>query len=287
MTMSEIPLALPGPAVVVLLGPAGSGKSTAARRLRPELPVVSSDACRAHISGDPYDQAATPDAVRLMHNLVRDHCQRRQSVVVDATNAGQAHRAALVAIARDHDMSAIAIVVDTPLRVCLARQTTRARPEPGKRCGERVPPEVVIQQHYAITHALPDLPGEGFTSIHCLRGDQLVDAPPALSLRLALARTDMGYSQTEVSQRTGIPRTGLSAMEHGHQTVSAEHLVQLARVYRRPVGWFCGEITTPTLPLDLTGLTHHQRDLIHRFVDFLRHDQLITCDAQKAGTRND
>ncbi|MET0235693.1 MAG: AAA family ATPase [Kibdelosporangium sp.] len=52
-----------------LLGPAGSGKSTAARQLN--LPVVSSDSCRAEITGgDPYDQTATPDAVRLMHTLL-------------------------------------------------------------------------------------------------------------------------------------------------------------------------------------------------------------------------
>ena len=61
--MSEGPaLAVPSPSLVLMVGPAGSGKTTFCRRNFPASSVISSDDCRAAVAGDPADQSATPAA---------------------------------------------------------------------------------------------------------------------------------------------------------------------------------------------------------------------------------
>ena len=48
----------PADALVLLVGAAGSGKSTLAGRLFPPDSILSSDALRAELSGDPANQAS-------------------------------------------------------------------------------------------------------------------------------------------------------------------------------------------------------------------------------------
>jgi Predicted kinase len=58
---------LPDPCLVVLIGPAGAGKSTLAARLFPLDAVLSSDTFRAVVSGDEADQRATKTAFAILH----------------------------------------------------------------------------------------------------------------------------------------------------------------------------------------------------------------------------
>ena len=62
--------ALPDPALVVLVGPSGSGKSVwAAERYRGEE-VVSSDALRGVVGSGPHDLDASDDAFDLLERVV-------------------------------------------------------------------------------------------------------------------------------------------------------------------------------------------------------------------------
>lgn len=126
--------------LVLLVGPAGSGKSTwAAAHHRPTA-IVSSDALRAAVADDPTDQDATGDAFRLLHAIVRARLKRGRTTVVDATNLTDGARRPLLALAARFERPAVAVVFDAPLEACLARNAAR----PGRRV-----PEAVVRLHHA------------------------------------------------------------------------------------------------------------------------------------------
>ncbi|GAA3573013.1 hypothetical protein GCM10022197_32240 [Microlunatus spumicola] len=81
--MEEAAPVWPGPALVVLAGAAGSGKSTwAAQRYRASE-IVSSDALRAAVGSGPYDLDASEDAFALLDQIVAARLRRGLTTVVD------------------------------------------------------------------------------------------------------------------------------------------------------------------------------------------------------------
>jgi protein phosphatase len=117
---------LPSPALVALVGIAGSGKSRfAAGHFRP-TEVLSSDAFRAMISDDEADQSVSNAAFEVLHLTARRRLEAGRLVVVDATNVTAAARAALLSIAAACRVPAIAILLDVDVRV--ARRNDAARP---------------------------------------------------------------------------------------------------------------------------------------------------------------
>lgn len=151
--------------LVVLVGPPGSGKSTLAGEIWEPDQVLSLDALRRVISGDECDQSATPDAVAALHALTAARLSRQLTTVIDATNVNARFREPLLAIARDHDVPATALVVSAPLAVCLARNSTRPGPQAGQRWGRRVPGDVIRAHHQMMTASLPALRAEGFAQV--------------------------------------------------------------------------------------------------------------------------
>lgn len=155
-----------GPALVLLIGAAGSGKSTLARRHYRPTQIVSLDALRAVVADDDCDQDATADAVALLHAIVAARLTRRLTTVVDATNGVAAERAPLLALAAAHGVPAAAVVVDTDLDVCLARQHDRPGPAAGRRWGRAVPESVVRNQHARTQASLTALADAGVPVVH-------------------------------------------------------------------------------------------------------------------------
>jgi protein phosphatase len=164
---SSLRIALPVPGVVVLIGAAGAGKSTlAARSFRPDE-VLSSDALRAAISGDPADQRATRPAFAILHRELVRRLRAGRLVVVDATNIETAARTALLRITRLLGVPAVAIVLAAAPADVHARNA--ARP------GRVVPADVVSRQlgRLARLGAAPEaiaarLTAEGFAAAHVL-----------------------------------------------------------------------------------------------------------------------
>ncbi len=150
-------LDVPGDALVLLIGVAGSGKSTlAARHFEPE-DVLSSDAYREAVSGDPTDQSATQEAFdRLRVDLDR-RLAAGQLTVVDATNVQGWARRSLLAVAAHHARPVVAIVLALPLEVSLARNAGRQQ--------GRVPAGTVRRQDRNLRGSLPRLAGEGYTAV--------------------------------------------------------------------------------------------------------------------------
>jgi adenylylsulfate kinase-like enzyme len=85
------------PSLVVLVGAAGSGKSTFAARWFAPSEVLSSDAFREILTGDAADQRATKTAFSIIHREVTKRLAAGRTVVVDATNVEASARRQLLA----------------------------------------------------------------------------------------------------------------------------------------------------------------------------------------------
>jgi len=145
--------------LVVLIGPAGCGKSTfAARNFRP-TEVVSSDECRALISDDPANQRVSVHAFELMHLIVEKRLTLGRLTVCDATNLEAAARRPLVKRAKRYGSEVVGIVFDVPLEVCIRRNAGRRRV---------VPLGALLSQYEMFDKAKKALDNEGFDRIFTL-----------------------------------------------------------------------------------------------------------------------
>lgn len=121
---------LPDPALVVLVGPAGAGKSAwAAARYR-DAEIVSSDALRERVGTGPADLDASDDAFAVLEAIVAARLRRGLTTVVDTLGLDAGRRRAWLATGRAAGMSCVATVFDTPAAVCRARNRERDRPVP-------------------------------------------------------------------------------------------------------------------------------------------------------------
>jgi protein phosphatase len=155
------------PCLVVLIGASGSGKSTFAARHFLPTETVSSDFCRALVSDDANAQDATQDAFAVLHEIASRRLARGRLTVIDATNVQREARAALVKIAREHDLFAVALVVDTPEDVCQARNASR----PDRDFG----PHVIRRQTRDLRRSLKFLKREGFRFTHIVKPEDEVE----------------------------------------------------------------------------------------------------------------
>ncbi|WP_017537962.1 polynucleotide kinase-phosphatase [Nocardiopsis halophila] len=165
---SERVLRVPDAGLVLLVGVSGSGKSTTAARWFRPTQVVSSDACRAAVSDDENDLAATGDAFEVLNAIVGKRLQRRLLTVVDATNVQKDSRARLVRIAKEHDLPAAAIVLDVPEGTANRRNAERTDRD--------LPPRVVARQRRELRRDLKRMDREGFRRVHVLRGEEEIAA---------------------------------------------------------------------------------------------------------------
>jgi alkanesulfonate monooxygenase SsuD/methylene tetrahydromethanopterin reductase-like flavin-dependent oxidoreductase (luciferase family)/predicted kinase len=122
--------ALPDPALVVLVGASGSGKSAwAAARYRPEE-VVSSDHLRSVVGSGEHDLDASGDAFALLDHIVAARLRRGLTTVVDTLGLGPERRRGQRALARQAGLPAVAVLFDTDPAVCRSRNASRDRSVP-------------------------------------------------------------------------------------------------------------------------------------------------------------
>jgi protein phosphatase len=160
--------AIPDFALVVLVGPTGSGKSSFARKHFLETEIVSSDHCRALVSDDETSLDATGDAFDLLNHWAGLRLKRRKLTVIDATSVQRADRAALVALARKHHALPVALVLDIDPELCHARNEGRENRGFG--------PHVPRNHSRALRRSLKGLGREGFRHVHVMRSPAEVDA---------------------------------------------------------------------------------------------------------------
>jgi protein phosphatase len=161
---------LPDPCLVLLVGPAGAGKSTFAHRHFGPDEIVSSDELREAIAGDAADQTRNRAVFGALARAVARRLAAGGTVVVDATNLERSARRPLLAQATLHDIPAVAIVLEVRLADAVDRDRHRR--------GRTVGPDVVARHHEQLGWLLASghLDDEGFAAVHRLRGIEAVDA---------------------------------------------------------------------------------------------------------------
>lgn len=144
---------LPSPCLVVLVGPSGAGKSTwAAEHFRSDQ-VVSSDRLRAVVGEGEDDVAASEDAFALLEQIVTQRIGRRLTTVIDTLGLDPGKRAAWLALARRHDVSAACVVFTAT--AAESRRRNRAR-------GRTLPDQVLTGQVRRLHEQRSSIDGEGF-----------------------------------------------------------------------------------------------------------------------------
>ncbi len=169
-------LTIPELSLVILVGVTGSGKSTFARTHFKPTEVISSDFCRGLVADDENDQSATPAAFELLHYIVGKRLAGARLTVVDATNVQPEARRELVALAREHDVLPVAIVLDLPEKLCAERNAGRKDRDFG--------PHVLRRQRDQLRRGLKGLRREGFRAVHVLGSPDEVAAATVTRTRL-------------------------------------------------------------------------------------------------------
>lgn len=158
----------PDPALVVLVGASGSGKSTwASSRYRP-AEVVSSDLLRGVVGSGEHDLDATVDAFALLEQVVSARVGRGLTTVVDTLGTDVVRRRRWLAAARAAGLPAVAVVLDTPAAVCRSRNAARERP---------VPARVLTSQFVSVAATADLLEAEGWQVVRVTPDEPTPDPP--------------------------------------------------------------------------------------------------------------
>ena len=160
-------LEIPELALVALIGASGSGKSTFARQHFHATEVLSPDAFRVPVSDGETDQSCTRDAFEALYCLIDQRLSDARFTVVDAANVRVEDRKRLIECARAHHCFAVAIVIDTPEKICLERNRQR----PDRPFG----PQAVRRQIDELRRASRGLNREGFRYVHFVEDGEEVE----------------------------------------------------------------------------------------------------------------
>jgi protein phosphatase len=158
---------IPTSALVILIGPAGAGKSSFASRHFPPEAIISPDVHRTELARDTADQQRNEEVFDRVHQLVEGRTAAGLLTVIDATNTRGPLRTEFTWHAHKHHRPLIAIAFDLPLDTCLAQNAGRPFP---------VPSRVIRQQLADLRHLETDLEMEAYDAVHRLASRAEVDA---------------------------------------------------------------------------------------------------------------
>jgi alkanesulfonate monooxygenase SsuD/methylene tetrahydromethanopterin reductase-like flavin-dependent oxidoreductase (luciferase family)/predicted kinase len=225
---------LPDPALVVLVGASGAGKTTwAAARYRAEE-VVSSDALRGILGSGPHDLDASTDAFAVLETIVAARLGRGLTTVVDTLGLESTRRRAWLEAARAAGLPAAVVLLDTPDAECRQRNGARDRP---------VPAPVLAGQLRSVRDVREQLSAEGWDVVVTVAADD-APAPPApevtpgpredrtssLGLRSVLQVSRFPWGEDPLGWLTAV---ACAADEAGFAGLALmDHLIQVPQVGR-------------------------------------------------------
>ncbi|HEX5153220.1 MAG TPA: polynucleotide kinase-phosphatase [Parafilimonas sp.] len=159
---------VPELSLIALIGTSGSGKSFFAKKHFRRTEVLSSDECRALVSDDENDQAATTDAFDVLYYIAGIRLKRGLLTVIDATNVQKESRKDLIELARKYHCLPVAIVLNLPQKLCEERNQSRPDRNPGS--------HFIRQQALELKKSLSRLRDEGFRQIYILKSIEEVES---------------------------------------------------------------------------------------------------------------
>jgi protein phosphatase len=152
-------MTIPRRTLLVLCGPAGSGKSTFAAQRFSETTIVSSDHCRAMICDDENNQKVNRDTFELFHLIIQKRLLLGRFTVADSTALQPEARRKLRTLSRNYGYFGCLLIFNIPPQICLERNKSR----------QRLVEENVIPYHAnLLQRAILDTPQEGWESIYIL-----------------------------------------------------------------------------------------------------------------------
>jgi alkanesulfonate monooxygenase SsuD/methylene tetrahydromethanopterin reductase-like flavin-dependent oxidoreductase (luciferase family)/predicted kinase len=158
---------------VVLVGPAGSGKSHFAAAHFRRHEVVSSDELRSVVGSGEHDLGATEEAFELLERIVAGRLSRRLTTVVDTLGLDPVKRRGWLQAARLAGLPAVVVVIDTPAEDTRRRNADRAYV---------VPAPALTQQLRRFKEVRGELDDEGWDLVHVVTPDPAVAAPPPVAV---------------------------------------------------------------------------------------------------------
>ena len=127
---ASLSVPIPDPAVIVLIGPSGSGKSAWAEHRYLQREIVSADRLRAVAGSGEHDLDASADAFSLLDQIVAARTGRGLTAVVDTLGMDAGRRLGYQEAARRGGLPAVAVIFDTPGSACRERNRNREQPVP-------------------------------------------------------------------------------------------------------------------------------------------------------------
>jgi alkanesulfonate monooxygenase SsuD/methylene tetrahydromethanopterin reductase-like flavin-dependent oxidoreductase (luciferase family)/predicted kinase len=224
---------LPDPAVVVLAGAAGSGKSTWALERFRTAEIVSSDALRAAVGSGPSDLDASVEAFALLDQIVAARTRRSLMTVIDTLGLDPVRRTEYLRLARSAGLPAVLVIMNTAATLCRQRNRLRDRP---------VPAPVLTEQLRRTSGLVETAEDEGWDQVLIIDQDSAVDAPtakitpgfdhgPATGPRVVLQVSRFPWGEED--PRGWLRDLALMAYEIGfHGLALMDHLIQIPQVDR-------------------------------------------------------
>lgn len=156
------PIRIPSPCLVVMCGPAASGKTTLACRFFPETAVVSSDRCRAMIADDEGDLSVSHDAFQLLYTILRRRLKHGRLAVADSTALSAQRRRRYIEIGREFGVPVVLIILSRNCERLIEWDSRRDR---------RVGPSAIRAHCGYLARALETVSREGFDAIYLVEDD--------------------------------------------------------------------------------------------------------------------
>lgn len=146
-----------GTQVYIMIGPAGTGKTTAAKVLakKTNAEIFSSDAIREELYGDEAIQGDSKEVFNILFRRARFEAAYQCPVIIDATNLTRKYRKWCMNHFKNFNFPVdfYAVVIDTPIEQAKKRNANRKR---------NVPEEVIDRQYKQFQYPKLD---EGFKKI--------------------------------------------------------------------------------------------------------------------------